>query len=243
MRPVILLTGMIVILATSALAQIPDTFTNLQILDSSIQKERLVSLMRNMSSALGVKCDFCHVQRADQQGTDFASDSSEHKRIARDMMRMTHAINADYIAKMNPDSTSRVNVMCATCHRGSPKPQFITDVLKHAVAAGGPDSAITLYMSLREKFYGRAVYDFGAPPLSDFAMQLFNDSDHSDAIQLQKLNVELNPKSADALFTLAQMYFETTDSTLGMQALDSSLALDPKHRRAAELKKSLSEAK
>ena len=70
------------------------------------------------SRALGVTCTHCHVE------TDFASDEKRPKRAARAMAGMHRAINQQ-LAKMQDlesDPEDRF-INCATCHRGSLRPQ------------------------------------------------------------------------------------------------------------------------
>ncbi len=65
--------------------------------------------MRSYTVALGVKCEFCHVQG------DFASDEKHHKEIARLMIQLARDVNAKF-----PDG--KEHVTCYTCHRGSEEP-------------------------------------------------------------------------------------------------------------------------
>jgi hypothetical protein len=65
-------------------------------------------IMAQFTQALGVKCDFCHVQ-------DRASDELDKKLTARMMIGMAHDINAKF-----PDG--KVHVTCYTCHRGKTTP-------------------------------------------------------------------------------------------------------------------------
>jgi hypothetical protein len=69
--------------------------------------------------ALGVRCDFCHVQG------DFASDEKPHKEIARKMIVMAREINANF-----PDG--KMHVTCYTCHRGSEEPATKPGETPHA---------------------------------------------------------------------------------------------------------------
>jgi len=71
--------------------------------------EDLMPAMRSFTVALGVKCDFCHVQG------DFASDEKHHKEIARHMIELARDINAKF-----PDG--KRHVTCYTCHRGAEEP-------------------------------------------------------------------------------------------------------------------------
>ncbi len=78
--------------------------TNLQVLPEGAP---VGMIMRNIRDALGVDCAYCHVDG------DRASDDIDKKVIARGMMRMTRAINDDFLTNVD----ARIN--CATCHRGS----------------------------------------------------------------------------------------------------------------------------
>ena len=74
-----------------------------------LQPEHLMETMQAFRVALGVKCDFCHVQG------DFAADDKPHKEIARKMITMVHEINTHF-----PDG--KMHVTCYTCHRGAEEP-------------------------------------------------------------------------------------------------------------------------
>jgi hypothetical protein len=71
--------------------------------------EHLMETMHAFQTALGVRCDFCHVRG------DFASDEKPHKEIARKMIVMAREINAKF-----PDG--KMHVTCYTCHRGAEEP-------------------------------------------------------------------------------------------------------------------------
>jgi len=81
---------------------------NLKVL--KIPPAELIPTMRAYSAALGVRCDFCHVQG------DFASDEKHEKAVARNMIVMAEEINAKF-----PDG--KVHVTCYTCHRGEEMPK------------------------------------------------------------------------------------------------------------------------
>src|SRR4051794_6586365 len=86
------------LLTITALAQVPDNFTNLQVLPKDISKEDLTQVMRNFSFATGLNCENCHVQGADKK-MNFAADDKEQKKTARVMWKMVMSINGDYIDK------------------------------------------------------------------------------------------------------------------------------------------------
>ncbi len=84
-----------------------------------LQPEHLMETMQEYRMALGVRCDFCHVQG------DFASDEKHHKEIARKMIVLARDINAKF-----PDG--KTHVTCFTCHRGSEEPAMKPGETPHA---------------------------------------------------------------------------------------------------------------
>jgi hypothetical protein len=74
-----------------------------------LKPEHLMETMQAFRVALGVRCDFCHVQG------DFASDEKPHKEMARMMIAMSHEINAKF-------DDGKMHVTCYTCHRGAEEP-------------------------------------------------------------------------------------------------------------------------
>jgi hypothetical protein len=74
-----------------------------------LQPEHLMETMQAFREALGVRCDFCHMQG------DFASDEKPHKEMARKMILMSQEINTKF-----PDG--KMHVTCYTCHRGAEEP-------------------------------------------------------------------------------------------------------------------------
>jgi len=79
--------------------------------------DQLGATMQFMASALGVDCNFCHVQgkmEADDKGA---------KKTAREMIAMTMAINKNSFR-------GQVQVTCYSCHRGSARPVSIPPVLE-----------------------------------------------------------------------------------------------------------------
>lgn len=97
---------------------------NLQVLPKNISHDDLMKVMHGFAGSLGVKCSFCHVVGPEEDQMDFASDAKLEKQTARTMMRMTHAINANDLAKIDvPDAKpDQKNVNCGTCHRGQAIP-------------------------------------------------------------------------------------------------------------------------
>lgn len=93
-------------LPSAAEAGDPD---NLEVLPDSTSEDEIRQIMQEVSRALGVTCDHCH-------DDDDMSQDTEMKETARDMMRMTNAINNRHL------SGSGSEVTCMTCHRGEATP-------------------------------------------------------------------------------------------------------------------------
>jgi len=103
---------------------LPDKFTNLQVLPKDISKDDLVNTMRLFARSLGVHCDHCHEEIGEDR-VDWASDKKDAKNAARNMMKMVHAINANYMPKLEPlpgEEAKQKGVNCWTCHRGEKEP-------------------------------------------------------------------------------------------------------------------------
>lgn len=83
-------------------------FKNIQVL-KDIPADQLIPTMQFIAGALGVDCQFCHVEHA------MDKDDKKEKQTARKMMAMELTINADQF-------DGRIEVTCYTCHRGSPHP-------------------------------------------------------------------------------------------------------------------------
>jgi Photosynthetic reaction centre cytochrome C subunit len=85
---------------------------------TDLQGQPLRAEMQRMSGALGVKCDYCHVQG------NFASDEKPPKRIARRMIEMTRTLNTQNFPKHEVKDGESVlgRVTCFTCHRGQEEP-------------------------------------------------------------------------------------------------------------------------
>jgi tetratricopeptide (TPR) repeat protein len=181
-----------------AVAQEQEGFKNLKVLPKNISPGELRAIMGQFTRALGVRCGYCHAARPGEQHPDFALDDKPEKKTARVMMEMTRDLNDRYIATLEDHSNPPIQVQCITCHRGIAHPRPLGDELKLAYARGGVDSTRSRYAALRDRYYGRAAYDFGEVPLSEVSMALVDSGHVADAVNLLALNVEMNPKSAFA---------------------------------------------
>jgi hypothetical protein len=137
-------------------AQQPNIFVepkNLQVLPEDISPQDLASQMRKFKLALGVECSHCHEGTDNRRFSDFdfAADTKDTKRIAREMVQMVSTINA-MVSGLNrgPDHQA-IEVTCVTCHRGNSRPVMMKDVLVDTYAGNGGDidGVIARYRELR----------------------------------------------------------------------------------------------
>lgn len=106
-----------------AFAQIPDTFTNLQLLDPDISRDQLVGTMRDWAMGIGQRCSYCHVGPDNLEGMDFASDTKATKRTARKMLEMARIINRDLLDELpTVEGRRHMVVSCYLCHLGEARP-------------------------------------------------------------------------------------------------------------------------
>ena len=93
---------------------------NLQVLDFESVRD-LKKYMKTIQKDLGVKCTFCH-------DINDKSIDTEHKIIAREMMKMQIDLNKRFFSQMGDSLLKHENTLqisCWTCHRGTKKPQLI----------------------------------------------------------------------------------------------------------------------
>jgi len=141
-----------------------EVYKNIQVM-KDVPSDHLVPAMQFITSALGVRCEYCHVENA------FEKDDKKPKQTARKMMQMMFAINAN-------NFESRKQVTCYSCHRGSPKPLAIpviaetpshllneapdagqsapglpnaNEIVEKYIEAAGGEAAISKLTSLEEK--------------------------------------------------------------------------------------------
>jgi tetratricopeptide (TPR) repeat protein len=188
----------LVIAFHTATAQEEEKFTNLKVLPKDISTQELRTIMGQFTRALGVRCGACHASKPGEQRLDFALDDKPEKKTARVMMQMTHDLNEKYISTLEDHSDPPIKVQCVTCHRGIAHPRPLADVLTLAYAQGGVDSTRARYSALRDRYYGRAAYDFGEVPLSEVGQALVDSGHVADAANVLAFNVDMNPKSAFA---------------------------------------------
>jgi len=97
-------------------------YKNIQVL-KDIPADELIPSMQFIAAALGVECNFCHVEN--QGKLEFDKDDKKEKKTAREMMQMMFAINKNSFE-------GEREVTCNTCHRGSAHPQAIPAIMAEA---------------------------------------------------------------------------------------------------------------
>lgn len=119
----ILTTGILLICVSACVAAIKGQQIkerNLKILPKDISDAKLDSIMQTYNTALGVKCNFCHVPMKNIPDTlDYYSDTDPMKENARKMMEMVIDINKknfNFYPEVRPEYLNTVT--CKTCHRG-----------------------------------------------------------------------------------------------------------------------------
>jgi tetratricopeptide (TPR) repeat protein len=220
--------------ADGALAQIPDEFTNLQVLEKTISKPELVETMRGFATGLGVRCNYCHVGEDAETFKDFdwASDEKPQKETARVMLRMTRIINGEHIPTVSTKHEEPVEVRCVTCHRGQARPWLIQDLLTAAHEAGGMDSLVAKYEELRGEYYGQHTYDFGEFVIPGLIHQLAEPGNMEEGIKFFELNAKWFPESTQSLFMMGHGYLQIGEAEKALQTFERILEVDPENAAA-----------
>ena len=136
-RSLHLLAALTLAVSTAAFAQTPDAApaphqhrpapppTNLKVLPKDLTGEQVHEIMHHWTGALGVECSYCHAKNDATGHLDFPSDANPMKDRARVMVKMTMAIDHEYLSQLT-DPKPEHEVMCGTCHRGMAKPAVFT---------------------------------------------------------------------------------------------------------------------
>ena len=212
-----------------ATGQLPESFENLQVLPEDIEPRALVDQMRSFAGSLGVRCTHCHVGEEGRPLAtfDFASDEPEAKRVAREMIRMTQAINQTYLPATERQAVMEVS--CYTCHRRLQKPIPLDQELRTVLDAEGADAAVAHYRELRERTYGTGTYDFSERSLRRLGEHLLGDGKPAAAAAMLALNVEQHPESAFSHYLLGEAHLASEDRDAALASYQRALELAPGH--------------
>ena len=243
-RTAIVLTALLI--GTSALAQTPQPAwkgENLQFFPKDISRPELTQRMREFSFALSVRCQYCHTggDGISFDGVNFASDDKPAKVKARAMLRMVDQLNHSILPQLPTRAEPRVEVACATCHRGLALPKSLQTTLLEVIDKDGIPAAVAKYRSLRETALVAGNYNFDQWEINELARRLFEAKKTDAAIAMLELNGEFNPKSSAIDFQLGELHRERGEREQAIRRYRAALAkqpdLQPALRRLAELEK------
>src|SRR6266704_4919418 len=207
----------------------PDSLINVKVIPKNTPVMQVVGMMRNFTGALGVRCPFCHVG---QEGMplgqfDFEKDEKRTKLTARQMMRMVEEINrrVDTLPE-HAQMMSHVEVTCQTCHRGVSRPMSLEQLIQETAQTAGADSATHAYRALRERYYGRASYDFGEPTLNVAAFRLARAGKFAESFAILRLNEEQFPTSSNLATFRANINLMRGDTVAAIAAFREAVRRD-----------------
>ena len=245
----LLISILVLVLPTVALAQQKDVFANprnLEVLPKDISSRELGETMKGFAMGLGVRCETCHVGEVGQplDTFDFESDEKPMKLKARVMLEMVTAINNKHVAKLNEiEKAEHVEVRCVTCHRGRPQPKLIEDVLDEQLVKGGVDTAVETYGKLRGEYYGSHSFDFSEMSLPMYAQGLAGRGETDAAIEFVTINTEHFPESYYSYFVLAELYSAAGQKAAAIEGYERAAELNPRAKPFLEGRIAALEAK
>jgi tetratricopeptide (TPR) repeat protein len=211
-------------------------YENLKYFPKDIRRDSLLDIMQGFGYALGVNCQYCHVQEQQANGRPRlrpGPDDKREKRTARFMLHMVDTLNRVTLAALPERHQPAVRVNCVTCHRGSPIPGTIETVIVDAVDQFGSDSAIARYRRLRENMVsGR--FDFSEVPVNEVAGSLAARGKTDAAIALLQMNQGFNPSSPQIDFLLGDIYEKLGDKEKAITHFQAVLTKRPNDPRARQ---------
>jgi photosynthetic reaction center cytochrome c subunit len=136
-------------------------FKNIEVL-KGVPADQFIPTMQFIAASLGVECDFCHVQGA------FEKDDKKPKQIARKMIEMMYAINADNFDRHR-------QVTCYSCHRGNARPLAVPGVM------GDQPETVAAVNSLAGPSMAEPEVKPSAGPTADELLEKFVQADGGTA--------------------------------------------------------------
>lgn len=220
------------LLPLAAAAQIPDTFTNLELLPADIEKRQLVGIMRDWAGVLGVRCNHCHVGPDNLVGMDFASDEKASKRTARRMLIMVRAVNRELLTALPSVASGEDHqaVTCYTCHRGQPRPpRNLIDILNEVYAERGVHAALDEYHRLHAEHHGAGRYDFSPRTLSVLTRRALAADGVDDALAVAEANLARYPQESTVHSMHGWVCFQAGRRDAAEASYRRALELDPEN--------------
>ena len=111
-----------------------EVYKNIQVL-KGVPADQFLRTMKGYTSALGVRCKFCHVTAPGSEIPGFGAfskDDLETKKTARKMILMVGDIREKYFGDKQAPT-------CWTCHRGNKQPEFAAPPKPATAAASSPE--------------------------------------------------------------------------------------------------------
>jgi hypothetical protein len=206
----------------------PDSFTNLKVLPKTIDQRTLITTMRGFALALGVRCTHCHVGREGMplDSIDFAKDDKRPKKVARVMMHMVMHINQEHLHDVPERPQPLLEVRCATCHRGLPRPRLMDEEMTLTLADSGLDAAVRHYRDLRRRYAESGAYDFRELVLIDVARAEARAGRLANAVGLLNLDDEFHPASGEVPAALGDVYLQEGDTAKAIASYRTALTRD-----------------
>jgi len=206
----------------------PDSFTNLKVLPKNIDQRTLIATMRGFAMALGVRCTYCHVGKEGLplDSVNFAKDDKRTKKVARVMMHMVMHINEEHLHDVPERPTPLLEVRCATCHRGLPRPRLMDEEMTLTLADSGLDAAVRRYRDLRQRYYESGAYDFRDLVLIEVARTEARAGRLDNAAGLLVLDDEFHPTSGQVQAALGDVYLQKGDTAKAIASYRTALSRD-----------------
>ncbi len=221
------------LLATPLAAQQgpPDSLVNTTIIPHDTPVQAVISQMRVMTGALGVRCTYCHVGTEEMSiwDYDFVSDEKPTKQKARVMMAMVNAINGEHLPRLAEFDAQGLEVTCNTCHRGVALPVPLEDLLIRTWVDSGYAAMEARYDALRQRYHGRAAYDFGEGTLAAVGGFLFDRGAFADLLRIDLKNLALFPNSGQAHFLTGEAQLAVGDTVAALGHYRRALELNPRN--------------
>jgi len=239
----VIITAIFMSQTSAQTPQPPWKAENLQFFPKDIGRPELTQRMREFSFALSVRCQYCHTggNGISFDGVNFASDDKSAKIKARAMLRMLDQINHSLLPQLPSRAEPRVEVTCATCHRGMALPKSLQTTLLEVIDKDGIAAAVARYRSLRQNTLVDGMYTFDEWEMNELARRLVEAGKTDAAIAMLELNGEFNPKSAAIDFQLGELHRLRNERDLAIQCYRAALTKEPQHQgarqRLAELEK------
>jgi tetratricopeptide (TPR) repeat protein len=216
-------------------AQPPWKGENLQFYPKDIARPRLIQAMREFSLALGVRCQYCHIggNGVSFEGVVFSSDEKPAKVKARAMLRMVDELNNVTLAKLPSRAEPRVQVECATCHRGLALPKSLQTTLLETINKDGIPAAVARYREVRKNMTSGS-YSFDEWEMNELARRLTEAGNTGAAIAMLELNAEFNPQSAAIDVMLGELHRDRGEREPAVAHYRAALAKAPDNQLAKQ---------